>query len=210
MNGAAFAFVKRIFDLVLAIVALSLLWPVLLIVAILVKRSSPGPVFYRGLRTGRFGTPFYIWKFRSMVVDGERVGGTTTAENDPRITRVGLVIRKYKLDELPQLFNVLTGEMSFVGPRPEVAEYTDSYSPDEQRILNVKPGITDWASLEFNDLQSHVGREDADRAFRERVLPRKNQLRLRYVDQQSLWFDFYILVQTFLVVASKPFRRSRT
>lgn len=201
---------KRLLDLVLAVVGLSLIWPVLLVCAVLVKISSPGPVFYLGLRTGRHGVPFRIYKFRSMRVDAERTGGTTTGKDDPRITPIGAVLRKYKLDELPQLINVLRGEMSFVGPRPEVAEYTDAYTQEERLILSVRPGITDLASLEFSDLQAVVGTETPDETFRRDVLPRKNALRLKYAREHSLLLDCRILARTLAVVASKPFNAARS
>lgn len=201
---------KRLLDLVLAVVGLSLIWPVLLVCAVLVKISSPGPVFYLGLRTGRHGVPFRIYKFRSMRVDAERTGGTTTGKDDPRITPIGAVLRKYKLDELPQLINVLRGEMSFVGPRPEVAEYTDAYTQEERLILSVRPGITDLASLEFSDLQAVVGTETPDETFRRDVLPRKNALRLKYAREHSLLLDCRILARTLAVVASKPFNPARS
>ncbi len=197
---------KRIFDIIFSLLGLVLIAPVLIVIATLVRLSSPGPIFYRGLRTGRRGVPFRIYKFRSMVVDGEQVGGTTTGKNDPRITSIGGFLRKYKLDELPQLINVLSGDMSFVGPRPEVAEYTDLYTEDEKRILDVRPGVTDWSSLAFNDLQEHVGTGDPDRVFREQVLPQKNRLRLKYVDERSFLVDLTILVKTVAVVLGKPFR----
>jgi lipopolysaccharide/colanic/teichoic acid biosynthesis glycosyltransferase len=199
--------VKRGLDVCLALLGLAVLWPVLLACAIAVKRDSVGPIFYRGSRTGLHGKPFRIWKFRSMVIDAEDRGGTTTGGDDPRITRVGRVLRKYKLDELPQLWNVLRGDMSFVGPRPEVAEYTDLYTLDERRILDVRPGITDLSSIEFSDLQAHVGIEDPDETYRRVVLPRKNRLRLQYVDQQSLSLDLEILVRTVALVASRPLRK---
>ncbi|MCA8993517.1 MAG: sugar transferase [Planctomycetaceae bacterium] len=202
-------FIKRIFDIVTALFLLALVWPVLVTCAVLVKLSSPGPVFYRGVRTGRFGKPFRIFKFRSMRTDAEQTGGTTTGENDPRITGIGHVLRKYKIDELPQLFNVLLGDMSFVGPRPEVAEYTDAYTDEERQILAVRPGITDLACLEFSDLQEHVGEEDPDEAYRQRILPRKNALRLKYAREQSLALDVEILGKTAALVLSKPFRKRK-
>ncbi|MEZ5942035.1 MAG: sugar transferase [Planctomycetaceae bacterium] len=202
-------FIKRTFDIVTALFLLALVWPVLLTCAVLVKLSSPGPVFYRGVRTGRFGKPFRIFKFRSMRIDAEQTGGTTTGENDPRITGIGHVLRKYKIDELPQLFNVLLGDMSFVGPRPEVAEYTDAYTDEERQILAVRPGITDLACLEFSDLQEHVGEEDPDEAYRQRILPRKNALRLKYAREQSLALDVEILGKTAALVFSKPFRKRK-
>jgi lipopolysaccharide/colanic/teichoic acid biosynthesis glycosyltransferase len=198
-------FTKRIFDLILALAGLSLLFPVLLLCAVLVKLSSPGPVLYLGVRTGLNGRPFRIFKFRSMRTDAERTGGTTTGQNDPRITPIGAILRKYKLDELPQIFNVLRGDMSIVGPRPEVAEYTDAYTREERQILSVRPGITDLASIEFSDLQAHVGTENPDETFRREVLPRKNALRLKYAREQSLWLDLRILTRTVLLVLSRPF-----
>jgi len=200
---------KRIVDIVLAILVFALVWPVLAVCAVLVKFSSPGPVFYRGIRTGLHGKPFRIFKFRSMRTDAEQTGGTTTGDNDPRITPIGFVLRKYKLDELPQLFNVMFGDMSFVGPRPEVSEYTDAYQGDELQILDARPGITDLASLEFNDLQSHVGEDDPDEAYRSRILPMKNALRLKYVREQSMLLDLKIITKTALVVLSKPFRQKK-
>jgi lipopolysaccharide/colanic/teichoic acid biosynthesis glycosyltransferase len=200
---------KRTFDLLVASLGLLLLSPLLLLVAVAIKLGSPGPVLYRGLRTGRFGKPFHILKFRTMVIDAERLGGTTTGLNDPRVTRTGAFLRKYKLDELPQLINVWRGEMSFVGPRPEVLEYTDKFTTEEQRIFTVRPGITDLASIELIDLQSIVGSEDPDRVFREQVLPRKNLLRLEYVDRQSLLLDIRILAKTFFLVLAKPLRTQR-
>ena len=200
---------KRVIEVVVALFALVLLAPILLILAGAVKLSSPGPIFYRGLRTGRFGKPFRIFKFRSMVVDGEQLGGTTTSLDDQRVTRVGVWLRRHKLDELPQLLNVLRGEMSLVGPRPEVPEYTDQYSADERRILAVRPGITDLASLEFVDLQAVVGSSDADRTYRERVLPRRNALRLQYVDTQSMVGDLQILLRTISRLAQRCRRQPR-
>lgn len=200
---------KRVFDVVVAAAALAALWPLLLAIGAAVKLSSPGPVFYRGERIGRHGKRFKIWKFRSMCVDGETAGGTTTGLDDPRVTPVGALLRAYKLDELPQVFNVLRGDMSLVGPRPEVEEYVDAYVDGQLRILSVRPGITDWSSLEFHDLQQHVGSADPDRTFREYVLPRKNELRVQYVLDQSFTTDMTILYKTARLVLGKPFQRNR-
>ena len=197
---------KRLIDILLAVIGLVFIWPILFVCAVAVKLSSPGPVLYLGKRTGRYGVPFKIFKFRSMREDAERTGGTTTAKNDTRITSVGKFFRKYKLDELPQLFNVLRGEMSFVGPRPEVAEYTEMYSVEEQEILSVRPGITDLSSLTFSDLQSHVGSENPDEAFRRYVLPQKNRLRLKYAREHTILMDFIILMKTVLLVVAKPLK----
>lgn len=197
---------KRLIDILLAVIGLVFIWPILLVCAVAVKLSSPGPVLYLGKRTGRYSIPFKIFKFRSMREDAEHTGGTTTGKNDTRITSVGKFLRKYKLDELPQLFNVLRGEMSFVGPRPEVAEYTDMYSAEEQEILSVRPGITDLSSLTFSDLQSHVGSENPDEAFRRYVLPQKNRLRLKYAREHTISMDFIILIKTVLLVVAKPLK----
>ena len=197
---------KRLIDILLAIIGLVFIWPILFVCAVAVKLSSPGPVLYLGKRTGRYGVPFKIFKFRSMREDAERTGGTTTGKNDTRITSAGKFLRKYKLDELPQLFNVLRGEMSFVGPRPEVAEYTEMYSVEEQEILSVIPGITDLSSLTFSDLQSHVGSENPDEAFRRYVLPQKNRLRLKYAREHTILMDFIILMKTVLLVVAKPLK----
>ena len=197
---------KRLIDILLAVIGLVVIWPILFVCAVVVKLSSPGPVLYLGKRTGRYGVPFKIFKFRSMREDAERTGGTTTGKNDTRITSAGKFLRKYKLDELPQLFNVLRGEMSFVGPRPEVAEYTEMYSVEEQEILAVRPGITDLSSLTFSDLQSHVGSENPDEAFRRYVLPQKNRLRLKYAREHTISMDFIILMKTVLLVVAKPLK----
>ena len=198
---------KRVFDIFFAILGIIFLSPVLLAIAIAVKITSPGSVFYRGTRTGRYGKPFRIYKFRSMIVDAETAGGTTTGQNDPRITSIGGILRKYKFDEFPQLFNVLFGDMSFVGPRPEVAEYTDNYTEEEQAILSVRPGVTDYSSLEFHDLQAVVGGEDPDENYRRNVLPEKLRLRMKYVREQSFWGDMRILGRTVLLLLSKLFCR---
>jgi lipopolysaccharide/colanic/teichoic acid biosynthesis glycosyltransferase len=194
---------KRTLDIALAGLGLSTLWPVLVATAVAVKLDSQGPVFYRGVRTGLGGRPFRIFKFRTMVVDAERRGGPSTAKGDSRVTRLGATLRRYKLDELPQLLNVLVGDMSFVGPRPEVPEYTAMYQGEERMILEVKPGITDLASIEFSDMDSTLGSEDPDAAYRQRVLPLKNALRVKYVKERSLLGDARILVRT-LVRLSAP------
>lgn len=187
---------KRLTDLGLSAAAVLILAPVLLLIAVLIKAGSPGPVFYRGERAGRNGRVFRILKFRSMVVDAERKGGFSTAIDDPRLTGTGRFLRKYKLDELPQFFNVLAGDMSLVGPRPQVLFYTSKYTGDEQLILSVRPGITDLASLYFSDMDSVLGSGDVDARYLAEVEPVKNRLRLRYVREQSYLLDIRILVET--------------
>lgn len=164
-------------------------------------RKDGGPVFYRGERTGLYGKPFRIYKFRTMVVDAEKVGGASTADDDARITSVGKFLRKYKLDETPQLINVLKGEMSIVGPRPEVKRYTDMFSDEEKAILTVRPGITDWASI-WNADEGAVlaGAADPDLAYLELIRPMKLKLQLKYVRERSFWVDLKIIFLTLLAV----------
>ncbi|HOX22310.1 MAG TPA: sugar transferase, partial [Elusimicrobiales bacterium] len=138
---------KRVFDIWLALFGLLIFALPLCLIAVLIKVEDGGPVFYRGRRVGRHGQPFFIFKFRSMVVNAEKIGASSTSDDDARITRIGKLLRKLKLDELPQLFNVLSGDMSFVGPRPEVQKFVDMYTEEEKAILTLRPGITDWASL---------------------------------------------------------------
>jgi lipopolysaccharide/colanic/teichoic acid biosynthesis glycosyltransferase len=187
---------KRCFDLIAATMGLVLLSPLFLVIAVLIKLSSTGPVFYRGVRIGLNGQPFRIFKFRTMRPDAELVGSTSTAHNDPRVTRIGRWLRPAKLDELPQLINVLKGEMSLVGPRPEVREHTAEYTEEEQVILTVRPGITDYASIRFYNLSELVGSEDPRGTFIEKYRPEKNRLRVFYVQNQSFWGDMRLIFRT--------------
>lgn len=198
---------KRLIDFVVSSLVLFLVWPLLVTAAIAVKLSGPGPIMYRGIRAGLHGRQFRILKFRTMVVDAERLGGPTTGTNDPRITRAGAFLRRTKLDELPQFINVLAGDMSLVGPRPEVLEYTRRYTGEERCILCMRPGITDYASIEFADLDDRVGSDDPDRFFCEHILPRKNDLRVRYVKDWSLASDVVILWSTFARVMKRVIAR---
>lgn len=197
--------VKRVIDVITSMCAIFLLWPLFLIIAFLVKISGPGPIFYRGLRSGLNNKPFNILKFRTMVDNAEKIGGSTTGTNDPRVTRIGFFLRKTKLDELPQFINVLKGEMSIVGPRPEVLEYTAKYKGEETCIFLMRPGITDYASIEFANLDDIVGNIDPDKFFRENILPRKTELRIKYVKEWSFKNDFYIILQTMLRVFKRIF-----
>lgn len=192
---------KRLFDLVFSIAGFIILSPVLFFIACAIKKEDGGPIFYRGERVGQHGNIFRIIKFRSMVVNAEKIGGSSTADDDPRITRVGKFMRKYKLDELPQLINVLKGDMSFVGPRPEVQHYVNIYTEEEKAILTVKPGITDWASLWNSDEGAILaGSSDAEKTYMEQIRPEKIRLQLEYVRRQSLLTDLTIIVQTVLAV----------
>ena len=202
-KAGLYAFSKRAMDLAFSASGLVVLAPALCAIALLSQLRSPGPVFFRGVRTGRWGEDFRIFKFRTMVVGAEKLGGSTTALGDERITPVGGFLRKYKLDELPQLINVLVGDMSLVGPRPEMKEYTDAYVGDERLILTVKPGVTDLASLHFIDLASHVGAEDADEVYRRDVLSAKNKLRVQYVREAGFLKDLEILFRTVFHVLTR-------
>jgi lipopolysaccharide/colanic/teichoic acid biosynthesis glycosyltransferase len=188
---------KRMFDIFWAVVGLIILGPLLGWIAWRIYREDGGPVFYRGERIGKGGAPFRMVKFRTMVVDADKIGGSSTPEDDPRITRIGRTLRKYKLDELPQLFNVLSGKMSLVGPRPEVQRFTDLFTPEERAILTVRPGITDWASLWNADEGSLLaGAEDPDRVYLELIRPTKIRLQLEYVHQCSSLTDAKIIFLT--------------
>ena len=193
--------VKWLFDILFSLLGLFVSSPLLLLIACLIKREDRGSIFYRGVRVGRFGKPFKIFKFRTMVVNAEKLGGPSTADDDPRITKIGRWLRKYKLDELPQLINVLRGEMSFVGPRPEVQHYVDMFTEKERAILSVRPGITDWASL-WNPDEGAVlaGSPDPEKTYMEKIRPTKIELQLKYVKKRSFWIDLKIIVQTFLTI----------
>lgn len=194
---------KRVFDLVLSLSVFFFLWPVLLLSAIGIKLSSAGPVFYRGVRTGLDGRPFRIFKFRTMVADAETKGASSTHERDARITGIGAFLRRFKLDELPQLFNVLSGEMSFVGPRPEVKKFTDMYTAEEKIILTVRPGITDRASMKFHnegEIIAASGIADADEAYAKLIRPEKLRLQMEYARNHSVAGDVGIIVDTFLTL----------
>jgi lipopolysaccharide/colanic/teichoic acid biosynthesis glycosyltransferase len=192
---------KRAFDFVSSLIGLILVSPILVTIAILIKKEDKGPVFYRGVRVGRFGKLFRIFKFRTMVVNAEKLGGPSTADDDPRITKVGKFIRKFKVDELPQLINVLKGEMSVVGPRPEVQMYVDMFAEEEKAILSVRPGITDWASI-WNPDEGAIlaGSPDPEKTYMEKIRPEKIRLQLKYVRERSFWNDLKIIAQTIIAI----------
>jgi lipopolysaccharide/colanic/teichoic acid biosynthesis glycosyltransferase len=189
--------IKRSFDVMVATIALVIVAPLLALAALMVKLSSRGPVFYRGTRVGLNGKLFPMLKFRTMVVDAESLGGSATAADDPRITRFGKFLRRYKLDELPQFFNVLLGDMSLVGPRPEVQKYVNLYSREEKAILTVRPGITDWASI-WNSNEAAVleGSRDPERTYEELLRPTKLALQILYVRDHSFFVDLKIMFHT--------------
>jgi lipopolysaccharide/colanic/teichoic acid biosynthesis glycosyltransferase len=187
---------KRTLDLILSLVGLALLWPLLAGLALWIKLDSPGPVLYRGKRVGKDGQPFYMCKFRTMAEGAERRGPAVTYRDDPRITRAGRFLRRTKLDELPQLFNVVKGEMSLVGPRPEDPTYVAFYDEKQRQVLSVKPGITGPTQLEYRDEASMLDGGSVDEDYVTRIMPEKLKLDLEYVRTHSLIKDLSILWRT--------------
>lgn len=197
---------KRIGDLFLSILIFFTLLPIFLIVSLLIVLESGFPILYKADRGGYHGKTFKICKFRSMVKDADKIGGGTTALNDSRITKVGNFIRKTKIDELPNLLNIIKGEMSFIGPRPELLRYTNQYIKTEKLILEVRPGITDFSSIEFINLDEIVGTVNADENYEKLVLPKKNKLRLKYVANISFITDVKIFFLTIEKVIKKSIK----
>lgn len=191
---------KRLFDFFVSGVGLILLSPIFLALAIWIKLDSPGPVFYRGVRMGKDWKTFRIFKFRSMVQNAEQIGGPSTRKGDPRLTSSGKFMRKWKLDELPQLINVFLGNMSLVGPRPEVPEYAALYQGEERIVYTVKPGMTDYASLwnfhEEDLLAQAKNTEEAEKIYLEKIRPEKVRLQMKYVREKSLITDIKIILET--------------
>ena len=188
---------KRLFDILASSLGLLLLGPLFLCLAIAVKVDSSGPVFYRQIRIGRNQRPFSLLKFRSMAIGSDAKGLLTVGGRDSRITRVGYFIRKYKLDELPQLMNVLKGDMSLVGPRPEVAHYVAMYSADQLRVLSVRPGITDYASIKyFSENDMLAASENPEKTYIEEIMPAKLKINLDYVDNRTMFTDIKIVLLT--------------
>lgn len=188
----------RFFDIIFSGIGLIILSPLFLVLYILIRLESKGGGFYSQQRIGKDGVPFNLYKFRSMRKDADKKGLITVGGHDPRITRIGYFIRKYKLDELPQLFNVLKGDMSLVGPRPEVEKYTKLYTPEQRKVLSVVPGITDWASIEYVDENVILGKaEDPDKAYIEQVMPDKIKYNMKYINNRSIGEYFKIIFTTF-------------
>ena len=188
----------RLFDLVFSFLGLVILLPFFLLIALLIVLDSRGGVFYRQSRVGKDGKDFKLYKFRSMRTGADKRGLITVGEKDSRITRVGYFLRKYKLDELPQLINVLKGEMSLVGPRPEVRKYVDLYTPEQRKVLSVVPGITDYASIEYVDENRILGgAADPDKVYVEEILPDKIRYNMKYIEHRSLKEYFKIILLTF-------------
>ena len=191
----------RFFDFILSLVGLVVLAPIFIVLAIWIKIDSKGPVFYKQVRVGRNGIDFGLFKFRSMVVDADKKGLITVGGRDPRITRSGYFIRKYKLDELPQLINVLVGDMSLVGPRPEVRKYVNLYTDEQQKVLSVKPGITDYASIEYMDENEILGKSsDPEKTYIEDIMPEKIKYNMKYINNKNLFEYFKIIFLTVLKI----------
>ena len=192
---------KRAMDIVLSACALAVLWPLLLLIALAILIDDPGPVFYRQVRVGRNGKTFRIFKFRSMVMDADKKGLAITVGRDSRITRVGAVLRKTKLDELAQLLNVLLGQMSFVGPRPEVPKYVELYTPYQRQVLLVRPGITDYASIAYrNENDLLAGAPNPETMYIEQIMPDKIELNMKYLREISPLADIRLILKTIVAV----------
>ena len=192
-------FLKRLIDFILSLVGLIILLPVFIVIAILIKKEDGGSIFFRQTRVGQNGKIFKIYKFRTMVENAEKLGAQITKGDDPRITKIGRILRKYKLDELLQLINVLKGEMSLVGPRPEVPKYVNAYKEKYKEILKVKPGITDFAALEYIDEERLLkGAKDPEKIYIEKILPEKIKYYEKYIKQMSFLTDLKIILKTIL------------
>lgn len=192
---------KRAFDLVAAVLGLIVLSPVLLLAGLLVKLDSPGPAFYKGDRIGKDGVPFKMYKFRTMVVNADQMGSALTHGGDPRVTRVGRILRKWKIDEIPQLINVVRGEMSLVGPRPESPGYVQHYTPEQRQVLQVRPGITGLTQVKFRHEETLLSRyANREEAYITTIMPQKLALDLAYVESHTLLSDLNLILQTFLAL----------
>lgn len=205
-KGLVYRFVKRALDLSVAVLLFILVLPVFLICSLWVKLDSRGPIFYRARRVGRNGREFRMLKFRSMVVNADKIGGPTTAEDDPRVTSSGRALRRLKLDELPQILNIVKGDMSLVGPRPDVpSEVAKLDATERATIFSMRPGMTDWASIRYyNEAEIVRGFPDSHKAYEELIRPGKIELQMRYVREASFWTDVGIMWSTFVRLFHKP------
>lgn len=207
VNGIYNRYIKRGIDLCLSVPFFVLLLPVYLAISVMIVAEDGFPILYRAYRGGYRNKNFKICKFRSMVKNADKIGGSTTAYHDPRITKVGVFLRRTKLDETPQLLNIIKGEMSFIGPRPEALEYVNQFKGQEKYILQVRPGITDYSSMKFINLDEVVGSENADEVFQQKVLWKKNALRIKYVAEISFLTDLNIFFLTIVKVLKKSVNR---
>jgi lipopolysaccharide/colanic/teichoic acid biosynthesis glycosyltransferase len=187
---------KRLFDIIASIAGLALLSPLLAVIAVAVKAHDGGPVFYRATRIGKDGRPFRLYKFRTMVTGADKLGPGITAGSDTRVTKTGRWLRRTKLDELPQLINVLAGDMSLVGPRPEDPRYVALYTPEQRKVLEVRPGITSAASLAYRREEQMLGGADWEATYRGQVMPAKIAIDLEYMANRSLWSDLMLIIRT--------------
>lgn len=191
----------RLLDIMLSLLGLLFLQPIFLILAVWIKFDSQGSIFFRQIRVGKDGRDFRIYKFRTMIVNAEKMGIITIGERDPRITNSGYFLRKYKLDELPQLINVLKGEMSFVGPRPEVRKYVEMYNQEQIKILTVKPGITDYASIEYINEDEILGKSlDPEKTYIEEIMPQKIKYNMKYINNKTVIEYFKIIFLTIIKI----------
>lgn len=194
---------KRLFDIVLSFLGIVAISPILLFIALWIKADSKGPIIFKQQRVGKEGHPFMIYKFRTMVVDAERLGKQITVGRDPRITQSGHFLRKFKLDELPQLFNVLKGDMSFVGPRPEVPHYVELYNEIQKEVLTLRPGITDYASIKYSNENEILAKAtDPEKIYIEQIMQDKLQLNLTYIRDASIKKDIEIIFRTLYKIVS--------
>ena len=191
----------RLLDIVLSLLGLLFLLPIFVILAVWIKFDSQGSIFFRQIRVGKDGRGFRIYKFRTMIVNAEKMGIITIGERDPRITNSGYFLRKYKLDELPQLINVLKGEMSFVGPRPEVRKYVEMYNQEQLKILTVKPGITDYASIEYINEDEILGKSlNPEKTYIEEIMPQKIKYNMKYINNKTVIEYFKIIFLTIIKI----------
>lgn len=192
---------KRLLDIFSSALVLLVLLPFWLIIALAIVLESRGGVFYRQIRVGKDNKDFYLYKFRTMRTGSDQKGLLTVGERDSRITRVGYFLRKYKIDEFPQLLNVLKGDMSIVGPRPEVRKYVDMYMPEQMRVLSVRPGLTDIASIQYvHENELLAASDDPEKTYIEEVMPAKLALNLQYIDNQSVLGDIKLIWKTFVAI----------
>ena len=192
---------KRFADFIIALLGLIIFSPLLIIIAILIKIDSKGPIFYRQVRVARYNNDFKIFKFRTMFVNSDKKGLLTIGERDPRVTKIGYYLRKNKLDELPQLINVVFGDMSFVGPRPEVRSYVKLYTEEQMKVLKVRPGITDLASIEFrNENELLNEQDDPNKFYIDVIMQKKLSINLEYLKERNLIKDFVVVLKTFKAI----------
>ena len=195
---------KRLFDIITSLIVLSVGLPFGILIALVIVIDSKGKIFYKQSRVGRHNVDFPLYKFRTMYSESDRGSLITIGENDTRITKTGLFLRKYKIDEFPQFFNILKGEMSIVGPRPEVRKYVDLYTPEQMKVLSVRPGLTDYASIRYvNENALLAASDDPEQTYIHEIMPDKLALNLKYIEEQSLWVDLKIILKTFAAIVHR-------